>query len=364
MDKIKAKVKIVCRCERMLFGSLQRSGSKGAKGTLYGWLLYLILIPLCTVFGFSHPALSGAENYRLGWGEKIFSIYNLDMQMCWAVGTDGLMLKTVDGGKTWERRKRVTTLPLDDIFFIKNKGWIVGERGLLLKTEDGGSTWKQHPQLTDLALFKLFFINENQGVAVGEGGTILYTENGGSLWQPYPVDWLTVLPESLISAGVLAPALFDVFFLDSSHGWIVGDRGIVLKTSDGGKQWEISRVGFFSPLYDVFFKNESEGWAVGQNGTIIYSQDGGKSWVELKTPVKFSLFKIRLFDDTYGLIVGAGGTVLETLDGGLTWSSLKVDLAPPFPFFADVWLVSRNPQMKIILLGERIVTTSIQRSPN
>jgi|GEM_PF-1794636 len=371
MHKGNPKKKIDFFYQRMSDESLKQSRLSRSKTILSAWMLNLVFIGLVFLWSFLNPdlAFSGGKGakkeFRLGIRDKIFASYQVENNTCWAVGNFGLIIKTADSGKTWQRQDIITTLALFDIFFVNNnKGWIVGDIGLILNTEDGGSSWKKQSSSINSPLMKIFFLDEHRGFAVGGEGKILYTENGGKLWQVYQVDWLSVLPEEVLEKGVFAPCLYDVFFADAAHGWIVGDGGIVLKTSDGGKQWELLSSGFSNPLFSIFFKTESEGWACGNMGFLIHTRDGGKSWVELKTPEKCNLFKIRMYGDTFGLIVGERGTVLQTDDGGLTWSLHKLNLESPLPYFSEVCVVGNSSPMKIILLGERIVETSIQKIPN
>jgi len=362
MHKVNTKKKMVFFHQLMLYGSLQHSRRKCSKRALSDWVLnLLVFITLFTVFGFSHSAFSEEGGIQLTGDaksrEKIFGSYHFDNRTSWAVGAYGLIIKTTDGGKTWVQQKKITNKSLFDIFFVnKNKGWIVGDSGSIFKTEDGGSFWKEQEAGTkNDILFKVSFLDENRGIAVGMSGVILNTENGGGSWQVNPIDWVSLLPEELVAKGVLTPNLYYIFFINPTNGWIVGDGGVMLKTSDGGKHWNFIKSGFLNPFFSVFFKNESEGWVVGHNGFVIHTQDGGRSWVEIKIPVIANLFKIQMYDDEFGLIVGEKGTVLQTADGGLTWSGVKLNLTAPLPFFSDAWVVVSNSPKEIILLGDGII---------
>ena len=52
----------------------------------------------------------------------------------WAVGEDGAILQTLDGGVTWKQYASPTTNNLQDIYLSKNSGWIVGEKGTILRS--------------------------------------------------------------------------------------------------------------------------------------------------------------------------------------------------------------------------------------
>ena len=63
--------------------------------------------------------------------------------------------------------------------------------------------------------------------------------------------------------------LNDVYFLDSSTGFAVGYCGTIIKTMNGGEDWEVLNSGVFDDFYGVFFANYNYGMAVGTNGVII-----------------------------------------------------------------------------------------------
>jgi hypothetical protein len=342
--------------------SLHQFGLTRTKNLLPSWALsgWIGLFLFCSLFN-SNAAFSGegtGQEFRLNMRDKIFAAHHVDSNTCWAVGTSGLIIKSTDGGKTWEQRDKIGALSLFDIFFINgNKGWIVGDNGLILNTEDGGSSWKKQASGFSDSLMKVFFLDENRGVVLGVGGTVLYTENGGTLWQTYSIDWTSVLPEELMAKGVIAPNLYGIFFIDATHGWIVGDNGVLLKTSDGGKQWEVTFTGLPNSFYSIFFKNESEGWICGDSGLLIHTQDGGKNWIALKVPVKQNLFTINMAGAS-GFVTGEKAAVLQTADGRLTWSSLDLKLMGPLPYFGSIWITGN----KAVFLGERIMEIPIQKT--
>ena len=108
-----------------------------------------------------------------------------------------------------------------------------------------------------------------RAVAVGERGHILYSDDDGRSWTQ-----------------VRAPAsanLTAVFFADEREGWAVGHDEVILRTEDGGLNWE--RVHFNPganrPLLDVWFPGEGAGLAVGAYGAMYRSDDRGRNWTEV-----------------------------------------------------------------------------------
>src|SRR3989338_3642154 len=76
--------------------------------------------------------------------------------------------------------------------------------------------------------------------------------------------------------------LNDVFFLDGSNGWVVGNSGRILKTVDGGTTWTQQNSGVNVNLNKIYFLNDTYGWVVGDPSntiTILYTNDGGDNWL-------------------------------------------------------------------------------------
>ncbi|MEJ7711616.1 MAG: YCF48-related protein [Pyrinomonadaceae bacterium] len=69
--------------------------------------------------------------------------------------------------------------------------------------------------------------------------------------------------------------LYSVDFRDGERGWVVGERGGILRTIDGGENWEAVNPPTLSTLLSVRFISDDNGWAVGRSGTILRTGDGG-----------------------------------------------------------------------------------------
>ncbi len=292
-----------------------------------------------------------SENiYQVGFRDRMFAVDFLDKREGFAVGDAGVILCSKNGGKTWRQVTTRWNHSFNDVFFVGKEGWIVGDGGTILYTGDRGRNWKRQESDSPVSLMAVDFLDEKRGVAIGQQ-TILWTEDGGLLWQSSPLDWPTILPDTLIESGVISPNFYDLFLLDETHGWIVGDNGMVFFSSDRGKRWKALRIGMYPPLYSVFFKNKKEGFAAGQRGTLLHTKDGGKTWQNLNPPTDKNLFKIKMAGD-YGVVTGDLGTILRTIDGGKTWQGFPLALRSPLPWFLDISLFVSNPSLKVICVGE------------
>ena len=176
---------------------------------------------------------------------------------------------------------------LNTVFFLDQAhGWIGGEGGLVLRTEDGGKTWERGilPYLpfredeeaseiemspAELAkygvitpppsVYDLCFVSPLQGWAVGQDGAIAYTRDGGRQWEFQ----LSGAREALYSIGVM-----------KDRGWIVGDKGTVLVSTDSGMQWERMNLGLeyrFFWLRRLAVVSGNHAFLVGADGLVLIS---------------------------------------------------------------------------------------------
>jgi photosystem II stability/assembly factor-like uncharacterized protein len=97
-----------------------------------------------------------------------------DARRGWAVGAEGAVLATLDGGRTWRAQESGTRSDLFDVkFFDEREGWAVGGDGVAIHTTDGGAMWRAEPTGTPHALERLFFKGRARGWAAGFGGTVV-----------------------------------------------------------------------------------------------------------------------------------------------------------------------------------------------
>jgi photosystem II stability/assembly factor-like uncharacterized protein len=117
----------------------------------------------------------------------VFQLFFVDLLNGWVLDLDEPRIhRTFDGGATWH----TTTIPnmprgpLSRLFFLDpSTGWAVGGGGTILKTTDGGATWQLQPSGTTRDLEAIHFTDRQHGWAVGYMNTILKTTDGGATWQ-------------------------------------------------------------------------------------------------------------------------------------------------------------------------------------
>src|SRR5579862_4156348 len=102
------------------------------------------------------------------------------------------------------------------------------------------------------------------------------------------------------------------------------EQGVVVLTSDGGKQWSVVDVKEH-PL-SLFFLNDSRGWMVTDHG-FWSTDESGRTWTKLETPK--GAVRVHFLDASHGYAIGFPKLVYETTDGGKKWSKLAAADQPP-----------------------------------
>ena len=113
-----------------------------------------------------------------------------------------------------------------------------------------------------------------------------------------------------------------VAFPSASIGYIVGDGGLILKSTDAGITWVQQTSNTTSTLYGVFFKSDTEGWACGASGTLVSTTDGGTTWVvhAQSGVITTSSFNDIYFVGTLGWAGNDDNSLYRTTDNGVTWA--------------------------------------------
>lgn len=161
-----------------------------------------------------------------------------------------------------------------------------------------------HENLLD-DLFAVSFINDKNGWTCGRWGTVLRTTDGGQNWEKQ-------------QSGTVF-TLTDIQFIDENLGWAVGDNGTIIHTKDGGNHWEMQKSPVAYYFMGLCFISPAKGWVVGERTHILHTEDGGKSWVVQFNDTDYILKSVSFSDVKNGWAVGEYGFIYHTKNGGLSW---------------------------------------------
>lgn len=233
-----------------------------------------------------------------------------------AVGKEGAIWRTTDGGKTWKPvpwgdgvHKGITLEGL--AFATPQVGWIVGVKGTLLKTEDGGNSWivmdtsKSKNFAASGDLLDVAFPTPQDGWIAASNGKVLHSSDGGHSWE--------------LQGAPAAVNLIFIQFASPQCGWVTGGDGALFHTGDGGETWTTQIKASSLGLDGISAQSCSTAWVVGDKGTILHTEDGGATWKPQSSWVEGHLIEVSFTDARTGWTGGDDGVVLYTTDGGNTW---------------------------------------------
>lgn len=118
---------------------------------------------------------------------------------------------------------------------------------------------------------------------------------------------------------------YNIHFADSLNGFIVGEHGTVLRTSDGGTSWQEIYVGSALPLKSIGIPSLDNIFVVGENGLIYKSCDSGITWAKIDIGTAQNINGINFLSQTEGWIFGDNGLLSRTTDGGINWTPSTYD---------------------------------------
>lgn len=251
------------------------------------------------------------------------SVYFYTASKGLAVGNNGVIRKTVNGGVTWTTVASGVTDHLYGVTFKSAVAYICGSNGCILKSTDEGATWTQLTTSSTKDLYCIFSIDDTVIFICGETGTILKTLNAGATW------WT-------LSSGTVYD-LKGIAFFDVNNGHCVGAGGTILITTDSGNTWTPEVIATTTDLNSVcYFGAFGLVMAAGNGGTILVKST---TWSWLVSGVIDDLYSIQYAGYTGGgayeaaYIVGASGTILKTTNGSdctILTSGTKISLKSVF----------------------------------
>ena len=278
-------------------------------------------------------------------------------RVAWASGSGSTVLRTVDGGLTWQKLAVTTdTLDFRDIDAIDAQTAYVlaagnGPASRIYKTTDAGQTWTMQFKAEDPKVFldAMSFWDADHGIVFGDSIAgqfyVLTTNDGGRVWSRVPVD---KLPAALENEGAFAASGTNIALFGKSHAWIgtgAAAKSRVLHTADGGQTWQISDTpltsGPSAGIFSIAFRDTKHGVIAGGDyrkereaiNNLAITNDGGNTWTLVKG--------LSGFRSVVAYVPGVPGTKTlialgpsggdYSIDDGRTWSPIP---SPGFDTFS------------------------------
>lgn len=321
--------------------------------TIRGIVSFLILMSL------AYPSSAQTQPWK-----KLQSPVNITLRYLsfvdsltgWAAGEAGTIIRTTDGGNSWEVQNSTVQTFIMDIFFVdENLGWALTLKdvfpfnSVILKTTNGGDEWTAENFPDSSKLIRTIFFFDSLNGFVG-GSYIARTSDGGNSWVEADIDsnmvsgfpvyrfnfynqqfgyacggridvagvtWHTTNSGlSWNAQGISADEVFDIFIFDSLNAiTLSGDpEGLYpiadLKTTNGGLTWNYTELSFLGLSFNIDFRTYNEGWSA-SGYKFLLTTNRGETWSEFETPDSSTVYAIQFTDAKTGYAAGENGAVLK-----------------------------------------------------
>lgn len=246
-----------------------------------------------------------------------------------AVGQYGVIVYSDDDGLTWSQAEVPAMVTLTGVDFVDAQtGWAVGQAALILKTEDGGATWiRQHDGEMEGSIASTLIARAERSIEEIEArmeqidpdeDEDAYLEADDELWLAE--DRLQIAEKAKYSS------LQGVWFKDAKEGYAVGAYAQFYRTTDGGVSWID-----WSGSIDNFESHNNAIWGkgdlvfiVGERGNLFRSRDGGKTWNQMESPFERSLYDVFPGENGRVYTVGMVGLISYSDNQGERWTLASV----------------------------------------
>ena len=272
------------------------------------------------------------------------------------VGERGHILFSDDDGETWTQAQvpvqvMLTAVRMQDA----QSGWAVGHDAVILRTRDGGETWQlaHYAPQAQLPLLDIWFRDADNGFAVGAFGTFIATADGADTWTCRNGCWEDDDGESgppLLHAAdsdfeddfhlnAIAPAGPDRLFL-------AGEAGVLYRSDDGGETWRPLPSPYSGSWFGALALDADTVLIAGLRGRLFRSEDAGESWTQIETGTTATLTDLVQVNPDLMLITGLAGALLTSRDNGLSVSYR------PLPARQGISTALATADGSVVLVGE------------
>jgi len=234
----------------------------------------------------------------------------------WAVGHDGVVLHSKDGGQSWTTQldgRRLGQLMFE--YYSRSAAALTDDpkRAALLIEE----AKRFQAQGAENPFLDVWFRDANNGYIVGAFGLVFRTVDGGASWEP-------LLHAVENPKGQHLYAVRGI----GSDVYIAGEQGLLLKLAQGDTTFRALELPYKGTLFGVTGSGQTV-IAHGLRGTVLRSTDGGHQWQQVPTGLQVGLTASTRDSDGRLLIVSQAGHILASRDDGASFKPVPVAGALP-----------------------------------
>lgn len=275
----------------------------------------------------------------ISYFDDLGKFYFIDNQIGFVLGDDAWIGKTIDGGESWIFGATPAIDDLEGIFFLDSEiGFLVGKEGSIVKTSDGGQSWEAQNSGVTSRLHGVYFFDPMNGIVCGRNNTLLSTTDGGFTW-------------STLNLGTTGD-LRD-FEFTNDQGFVAAEGGLY-RFDDSLTFMEYISLDPPIDFEDIHFADSQMGWICGEQGTVMTTSNGGDAWTSITTEgLPFDLSSIYALSNELAFTAGEFGKVNGVCSAvGITEET----------GISQEWLLSMDPDGHIVLDIELDINSRIQVS--
>jgi photosystem II stability/assembly factor-like uncharacterized protein len=280
---------------------------------LLGAILGALLLPSTLVFADEYDVLElPAAKTDMADKAPLFVVRKFGDRY-FAAGDRGHIIFSDDYGETWTQANVPVRSTLLDVFFVNDKlGWAVGHEGVILHSSDGGLNWEL----------------QYDGLRYGDEGLAYYT----ALTEEFPDEdiypYMIGEMEFAIEQGADKP-FFGVVFYNENHGHAAGAYGMIMVTRDGGENWthvlhNMENDDFYHIFDFTALPEAGKSFLVGEAGLLMVGDINEQIAVRVSSvPWEGSFFTAVTAADGAVVMGGLRGRMFRTADQGFTWEVVE-----------------------------------------
>jgi photosystem II stability/assembly factor-like uncharacterized protein len=229
-----------------------------------------------------------------------------------AVGQHGVIIISEDSGRSWTQASVPVDVTLNCIAFANSLvGWAAGHFGVILKTTDGGLTWQT----------QLDGIQANQlTMAAAQAAA---TENSTSPGAPYAIRRANIF----MQGGPNKPFL-SIVVISAQKAIVFGAFRMTMLTNDGGRTWTDLSLSIDDRLSHNLYAAVTAGvdiYVAGEAGEVFRSSDGGNTFPAVTSPAPVTFFGALAATEGVVLVFGVAGNLFRSQDQGGTWKDINLN---------------------------------------
>lgn len=236
-----------------------------------------------------------------------------------AVGERGHVLVS-ESRSDWRQVEQVPTrATLTAVDAVGDSVWAVGHDGTIIASRDGGLSWTlQRSDVLDTSpdavfdphqgvpLLDVLMLDAQRGFAIGAYALLLRTDDGGANWR-------FVSTEGVLAEDDADESAFDDEDIGDDDSWTLSDEDLMLDEESEPHFNAITRTGSGALVI------------VGERGAAYRSRDGGSSWERLQLPYGGSMFGVIGYEGDHVVTFGMRGNIYESRDLGDSWNQIDAD---------------------------------------